>query len=35
MTIIQELIQIIERKNSWDKNELFKELLGLLARHYK
>jgi hypothetical protein len=35
MTIIQELIAIIETKNSWGKNELLKELLGLLARHYK
>ncbi len=35
MNIIQELIEIIERKNSWGKNELLKELLALLARHYK
>jgi hypothetical protein len=33
MNIIQELIEIIERKNSWGKNELLKELLMLLAKH--
>ena len=33
MNIIQELIEIIEHKNSWGKNELLKELLMLLAKH--
>ena len=34
MTIIQELIAIIETKNSWGKNEILRELLNLLAKHY-
>lgn len=35
MTIIQELITLIEQKNSWGKNELKDVLLKLLAKHYK
>jgi len=35
MNIIQELIEIIERKNSWGKNELLRELLTLLAAAHK
>lgn len=35
MNIIQKLIQIIETKNSWGKNELKMELLKLLADEYK
>ena len=34
MNIIQELIEIIKTKNSWGKNELLKELLILMAKHY-
>jgi hypothetical protein len=35
MNIIEELIDIIQTKNSWGKNELLKELLMLLAKYYK
>ncbi len=35
MNIIQELIAIIETKNSWGKNELLMELMRLLAKHFK
>lgn len=35
MNIIQELIKIIETKNSWGKNELLKVLLELMAKYYK
>lgn len=35
MNIILELIEIIETKNSWGKNELKDQLLKLLARHFK
>lgn len=34
MNIIQELIEIIETKNSWGKNELLKVLLTLMAKNY-
>lgn len=35
MNIIQELLKIIETKNSWGKNELIQEITKLLAKHYK
>ena len=35
MNIIEELMEIIETKNSWGINELLKEILKLLAKHYK
>lgn len=35
MNIIQELVEIIETKNSWGKNELKNELLKLLTKYYK
>lgn len=35
MNIIQELLKIIETKNSWGKNELKMVLLELLAKEYK
>lgn len=35
MNIIQELLNKIETKNSWGKNELKDVILQLLAKYYK
>ena len=35
MNIIEELISIVETKNSWGKNELLLILTKLLAKHFK
>ena len=35
MNIIQELLALIETKNSWGKNELKEAILGLLAKGWK
>lgn len=35
MSIIQELLDAIESKNSWGKNELKNLILTLLAKQYK
>ena len=34
MNIVEEMIAVIDTKNSWGKNELKMELLKLLARDY-
>lgn len=35
MSLIEELLQEIEKKNSWGKNELKQLILTLLAKRFK
>ena len=35
MTLIEEILQEIEKKNSWGKNELKNLILSLLAKRFK
>lgn len=35
MTLIKELLQEIEKKNSWGKNELKHLILSLLSKRFK
>lgn len=35
MTLIEEILQEIEKKNSWGKNELKQMILALLAKRFK
>nr|DAK36352.1 MAG TPA: hypothetical protein [Caudoviricetes sp.] len=35
MSLIEELLQEIEKKNSWGKNELKQLILALLAKRFK
>lgn len=34
MTLIEEILQEIEKKNSWGKNELKQMILALLAKRF-